>query len=68
VIFIENQPFNDRLSEAGGYRTSYHNCIVLYLYIYIALVAVHTNQKRFPVRETQREESSLERTNIGTRL
>src|SRR6218665_1783595 len=23
------------------------NCIVLYLYIYIALLAVHTNQKRF---------------------
>jgi len=43
----------------------------LYLYINIALLAVnavHTKLKRFPVRETQREESSLERTKRGTWL
>ena len=39
-------------------------CIVLYLYIYIALLEVHANQKRFhAVRETQREECSANKVN-----
>ena len=42
-------------------------CIVLYLYIYIALLAVHANQKRFQ-RETQRDESRLKRTKRGRLL
>src|SRR6218665_1867706 len=43
-------------------------CIVLSLYIYIALLAVHSAHpsEAFPVRETQREGSSLERTKRGT--
>ena len=33
-------------------------CIALYLYIYIALLAVHTNQKRFQC-ESPREKSAV---------
>src|SRR6218665_1806352 len=33
-------------------------CIVLYLYIYIALLAVHTNQKRFQ-RERPRQKRAV---------
>jgi len=33
-------------------------CIVLYLYIYIALLAVHTNQKRFQC-ERPREKRAI---------
>jgi len=45
------------------------HCIVLYLRIYrpIALLAVNTNQKRFQC-ESQREESTLERTKRGMHL
>ena len=39
----------------------YYYCVVLYLFICIALLAVHTNQRRFQC-ETLREESSLEKT------
>src|SRR6218665_2514902 len=43
------------LSQYSASHMTYHSmhlsivlyCIVLYLYIYIALLAVHTNQKRF---------------------
>jgi len=35
------------------------DCIVLYLYIYIALLAGHTNQKRFRARDPERREQSL---------
>src|SRR6218665_2010981 len=30
----------------------YYNCIVLYLYNYLALLAVHTNQKRFQLYDS----------------
>ena len=43
-------------------------CNVLYLYIYTALLAMHTNQKRFQRQKTQREKSSLEITKRGTWL
>ena len=42
---------------------------VLYLYIYMALFVVHTNQKRLlALRETQREQSSRERKKGETLL
>ena len=40
------------------------SCIVLYLYIYIALLAVHTNQKRFQCEKPR--EKSLPRKKRGT--
>src|SRR6218665_3161018 len=42
------------------------HCIVLYLYIYIALLAVHTNQKRFQC-ERLREKRGVVRY-VGVRL
>jgi len=38
----------------------YVSCIVLYPYIYIALLAVHTNQKRFSARDPERREQHWE--------
>jgi len=35
------------------------NCIVLYLYIYIALLAVHTNQKRFQCERPREKRAVL---------
>src|SRR6218665_2469383 len=40
-------------------------CIVLYLYIYIALLEVHTNQKRFQ-SERPREKRAVNFTLVGT--
>src|SRR6218665_1121946 len=34
-------------------------CIVLYLYIYIALLAVHTNQKRFQCKRPREKKAVL---------
>ena len=34
-------------------------CIVLYLYIYIALLAVHTNQKRFQCERSREKRAVL---------
>jgi len=34
-------------------------CIVLYLYIYIALLAVHTNQKRFQCERPKEKKAVL---------
>src|SRR6218665_789179 len=39
-------------------RIQYNHCIVLYLYIYIALLTVHTNQKCFQC-ETPREKRAV---------
>ena len=35
------------------------DCIVLYLYIYIALLAVHTNQKRFQCKRPREKRAVL---------
>ena len=36
-----------------------HDCIVLYLYIYIALLTVHTNQKRFQCERSREKRAVL---------
>ena|SRR6218665_176896 len=41
--------------------SSVSNCIVLYLYIYTALLEVHTKSEALPVRKTQREVRETQR-------
>src|SRR6218665_2582374 len=43
---FEGSP-SSRLAETRRLENSYIHCIVLYLYICIALLEVHTNQKHF---------------------
>ena len=44
------------------------NCIVLYPYIYIALLAVHTNQKSFPFERPREKRAALreEKETLGS--
>ena len=43
----------------NGTRPNPNHCIVLYLYIYIALPAVHTNQKRFQCEKPREKRAVL---------
>ncbi|PGH37776.1 MAG: hypothetical protein CRN43_19135 [Candidatus Nephrothrix sp. EaCA] len=42
-----------------GLYLLYYSCIVLYLYIYIALLSVHTNQKRFQCERPREKRAVL---------
>jgi len=59
-----------RRQRLGGGLGRRRYCIVLYLYIYIALLAVHTNRKRFQCERPREERAVLsERKDaLGTRV
>ena len=56
-------PFNAMVTVKGGFQALIEGAfivsIVLYLYIYIALLAVHTNQKRFQCERPREKRAVL---------